>query len=319
MSFVKSSLCPTHNSAKGCPCRQLTIFASIFTAAELGDAQRVSSLIKGPRKVRPDTCDPFGYTALHFAAQHNRVDVIKVLIAAGASPDGVSVKKGGCGATPLHRAAYSGSEAAVYALIAAGADPNAKDLSFGDQRTPLHKAVSQRHSNIVRILLDAGADASILDREGIAALAYERLEAENDDQRNQLTATTKSKRIATSAEEKKNNPTEVEVGSEVQVDALAQLPIPPSSIEAPGVSKIIHSGRGSAGIACSMCGVKCVVIEKLACCDAPACKKCAAQERRKRWTDADSACDKCASIRCETDTPLEPAHEEMAVEVGNEL
>lgn len=49
-------------------CRTLTTNASIWTAAELGDAVRVSTLIREKGR-SPNALDPHGYTPLHLAAQ----------------------------------------------------------------------------------------------------------------------------------------------------------------------------------------------------------------------------------------------------------
>ena len=89
MSFVISSMCPLSVHGKGCPCRQLTTNASIFTAAELGSLQRVNYLLATGRTKFPNVRDAYGYTALHYAAQHDRVEVVKCLLDRGANADGV--------------------------------------------------------------------------------------------------------------------------------------------------------------------------------------------------------------------------------------
>jgi ankyrin repeat protein len=82
-------MCPLSIHGKGCPCRQLTTNASIFTAAELGDHQRVNYLLATGRTKFPNVRDAYGYTALHYAAQHDRVEVVKCLLERGANADGV--------------------------------------------------------------------------------------------------------------------------------------------------------------------------------------------------------------------------------------
>ena len=77
--------------------------------------------------------DPYGYTAVHFAAQRNHVRVLECLLAHGAPPDGVHAhahahvrvcvrghstapsdpKQRVCKATPLHRA---GNATVIYVL-----------------------------------------------------------------------------------------------------------------------------------------------------------------------------------------------------------
>jgi hypothetical protein len=168
MSLALALSCPTHGgSSKECPCKQLTVRASVWSAAELGDASRVREIIA---KRGPDCLDAYGYTPLHYASQHGRLDVVNVLLSSGAAVDGIAKEAGGCGGTPLHRAAYSGQMGSVASLIQASADVNARDESFGDGRTPLHKAASQLHIPIVKALLQKGARASALDAEGLAPI-----------------------------------------------------------------------------------------------------------------------------------------------------
>ena len=43
--------------------------------------------------------DKYGYTALHYAAQNNHTDIVRLLLEMNAGPNACV-----CGATPLHRA-----------------------------------------------------------------------------------------------------------------------------------------------------------------------------------------------------------------------
>jgi len=125
------------HSGKDCPCRSSQLLKSIFTAAQDGDLDRVRSFFDcGLKNI--DFSDDFGYTALHYAAQWNRIEVVKYLLQKGANAD---VNE--CGATPLHRAAYRGAFETCKLLVEHHADVNAQDTSFHDDRTPLHKAASQ--------------------------------------------------------------------------------------------------------------------------------------------------------------------------------
>ncbi|CAM9633300.1 unnamed protein product [Phaeothamnion confervicola] len=183
ISFVVGSLCPDHPDNGRCPCRTLTTYASLFTAAELGDAARVAECVR--RRRNGANALEHGYTALHLAAQHNRTNVVKTLLALGARVDGFPAVSGsgggggggggvcgyvsgsGCGATPLHRACYSGATEAVRLLLAAGANVQAVDTSFHDGRMPLHKACAGGpHVAIIDALLAAGADPAARDAAG---------------------------------------------------------------------------------------------------------------------------------------------------------
>ncbi len=91
-----------------------------------------------------------GFTPLLFAARHGRVDVARLLLAAGADVD----DGGPDGASALVIAAHSGHAELVGALLAAGADPNAIDAGYA----PLHAAVLRGEIEMVRTLLGHGAN-----------------------------------------------------------------------------------------------------------------------------------------------------------------
>ena len=64
-----------------------------------------------------------GYTALHYAADADSPELVRLLIGAGAMVDARDVT----GATPLWRACNAGRLAAARELLASGADPNARN------------------------------------------------------------------------------------------------------------------------------------------------------------------------------------------------
>jgi len=78
-----------------------------------------------------------GYTALHYAADNDNVQMIELLAKYRANPDVIDKNK----QTPLHVAAYEGNPKAVYALTKAGADMFAKDR---DDRTAYDVALRRR-------------------------------------------------------------------------------------------------------------------------------------------------------------------------------
>jgi hypothetical protein len=103
-----------------------------------------------------------GDTALHLAAAGHRVEIVRLLLAAGAGPNAAgNHRRSG----PLHYAADGcagcagwGPESQVKtirALLDAGAPVNAQDKNGA---TPLHRAVRTRCAAAVRCLLEAGAD-----------------------------------------------------------------------------------------------------------------------------------------------------------------
>jgi len=122
--------------------------------AENGDIAAVKAdLAKTP----VDASGSDGETALGYAAANGRLQVVRVLLAAGAKVDA----RDRDGGTPLIYAS-GGSDpgrdypGVVAALIAAGADVNAKD-NLG---TPLTHAAMNGEASVVPILAKAGADVN---------------------------------------------------------------------------------------------------------------------------------------------------------------
>lgn len=110
-----------------------------------------------------DVCDGDGEPLIVYAARRGMVDVVKMLIAAGAY---VNAKyKDGC--TALHAAVCAIIREGVKVLLEAGAYVNAKDNSG---QTALYKAVLFAHFDSVKELLEAGADVNAKDEDGRTAL-----------------------------------------------------------------------------------------------------------------------------------------------------
>lgn len=96
-------------------------------------------------------------TALHHAAKAGHIDVIEVLIEAGASVDA----KNSSGSTALLHAVKANKSKAVDALLEAGADVEAH-LNNGSW-TSLHTAAEDIHLEVVQILLKHGANVHAKD------------------------------------------------------------------------------------------------------------------------------------------------------------
>jgi hypothetical protein len=106
-----------------------------------------------------------GDTVLHVAAAGYRVEIAKMLLAAGADPCAAMNHRR---SQPLHYAADGHPENDLCApgrqvqmiklLLKAGADVHAQDKNGA---TALHRAVRTRCAAAVRCLLDAGADATV--------------------------------------------------------------------------------------------------------------------------------------------------------------
>jgi hypothetical protein len=111
-----------------------------------------------------------GDAALHLAAAGYRVEIIELLLAAGADPKAAqNHRRSG----PLHYAAdgfITGPEwnakrqvTTLRRLLHAGADLNAPDKNGA---TPLHRAVRTRCAEAVAFLLDSGSDPTRPNRSG---------------------------------------------------------------------------------------------------------------------------------------------------------
>jgi hypothetical protein len=103
-------------------------------------------------------------TALHYAAEGGHADVIRLLLALGASPHARSSS----GSTPFYRAARSGSLKALEVLYDAGSDINPKTW---DNFTPLFEAVAHGRPRIASQLLEWGADPTVVNLDGESSIS----------------------------------------------------------------------------------------------------------------------------------------------------
>jgi ankyrin repeat protein len=106
-------------------------------------------------------------TALHLAAAGYRVDIVRLLLAAGADPNAAHNHRLG---RPLHYAADNQSRTSpaqqlqtIRHLLKAGADIHAADKNGA---TALHRAVRTRCAAAVEFLLHAGADPRVQNHPG---------------------------------------------------------------------------------------------------------------------------------------------------------
>lgn len=107
------------------------------------------------------------HTPLHVAisAKSNRIEVMSLLLSAGAS---VNVEVGFTGYTPLYSAIHAGHLDAVELLIKHGADINFRNQVGG---TSLHDAAYLARPKIAELLIQHGADVNARAKSGETPLA----------------------------------------------------------------------------------------------------------------------------------------------------
>jgi ankyrin repeat protein len=101
----------------------------------------------------PNAADPDGTTALHWAVQADRLDMVEALVASGAK---VKVTNR-WGVTPLALAVTNGNTGITQALLKAGADPRSPVPETG---TPLLTAARSGNPDVIKALLAAGVSAN---------------------------------------------------------------------------------------------------------------------------------------------------------------
>jgi hypothetical protein len=156
---------------------------SVLTAIVDDDRKAVKSLLKADGELaarlirKPKFYDSkifhwiyTGDTALHLAAAGYRVEIVRLLLMAGADPNAAANHRR---STPLHYAAdgFISSPAwdpkrqvaTIRFLLENGAHVHSQDKSGA---TPLHRAVRTRCAAAVRCLLRAGADPTLKNKSG---------------------------------------------------------------------------------------------------------------------------------------------------------
>jgi ankyrin repeat protein len=124
----------------------------LWDAAIAGDTLALRQAIAEGAKI--DSLDtrrnPNGRFALNWAAWHDRVPAIQLLIALGAPLEA----ENRTGFTALHHAAEAGSLEAARALLAAGADPGHRNLAGF---LPVETATERGNDSVAALLEEAAA------------------------------------------------------------------------------------------------------------------------------------------------------------------
>ncbi len=124
---------------------------SVVDAVKAGSFATVQKQLQS--RDDPNSADPDGTTALHWAVQNDRLDLVTALLAAGAKPKTANR----WGVTPLALAVTNGNPAITQALLKAGADPRTAVPITG---TPLLTASRSGNPGVIEALLAAGVNAN---------------------------------------------------------------------------------------------------------------------------------------------------------------
>jgi ankyrin repeat protein len=120
-------------------------------AARDGDLQRLRVALTADNV--NDAGDD-GYTALHWAARNMHDKCVKYCIEMGANVNA----RTNSGNTPLHHASWQGQVDIVRVLLDAGAFVDVTDVK--DQRTPLYFVIRDNHVEAAQLLIDRGGRVS---------------------------------------------------------------------------------------------------------------------------------------------------------------
>ncbi len=137
---------------------------SLVEAVKTSNADSVQALLA--QDVNPNESDLDGTTALHWAAHHDKLEIVNALIHSGATADASNRY----GVTPLYLACENGNASVVMALLDAGADPNA---ALPEGETALMTAARTGDVETIAVLLARGANVHATERwKGQTALMW---------------------------------------------------------------------------------------------------------------------------------------------------
>ena len=123
---------------------------ALIWAANRDDLEMVELLIGAGANL--NAANNYGITPLSLACTNGNAAMVETLLKAGANPNTAQVT----GETPLMKCARTGNAEAVKLLLVQGAEVNAKESERG--QTALMWAVAQRHPEVVKALVEHGAD-----------------------------------------------------------------------------------------------------------------------------------------------------------------
>ena len=137
-------------------------YAGLFAAVARGDEGAVRGLLAGGERV--DARDGHGRTPLHVAAHRSRIEIMRVLVAAGADPNALERDRYDI----VTIAAVANDLPVLDAALALGA--SAKNITSRYDGTALIAAAHLGHADVVRRLVRAGAPLDHVNNLGWTAL-----------------------------------------------------------------------------------------------------------------------------------------------------
>eukprot|EP00438_Fugacium_kawagutii_P014931 Skav215671 [mRNA] locus=scaffold310:174339:175472:- [translate_table: standard] len=131
---------------------------ALHLAASEGQLDIVNILIEAGAKKNARAKDGVGCTALHFSSRNGHLEVCRRLLTAKAALKAMTAH----GVTPLHFAAEGGHLQVVQLLVEAGAQKDAavtETAGVTKGTRPIHCAIHTSQLEVVRFLVEAGASA----------------------------------------------------------------------------------------------------------------------------------------------------------------
>jgi ankyrin repeat protein len=129
----------------------------LHVAADKGQREAVELLLEKGAKADP-VWGVNGMTPLILAARANHPEIVRLLLAKRANPNGAAN-----GTTGLHWAARDGYIEVVQLLLDGGADVNLRDAA---NKTPLHVVAASGTKEMAELLIARGADVNAKDKDG---------------------------------------------------------------------------------------------------------------------------------------------------------
>ncbi|MDF2192871.1 ankyrin repeat domain-containing protein [Paraflavitalea sp. CAU 1676] len=146
--------------------RQMSISQQFIDAVKDNKKPRVVKLLEEGPFLNAFDAQKTGSTALMYAAEQGQVELLKLLLKAGASPN----IKDQEGKTALYYAVQEEKEACVKALLEAGANPNIPRVERDEPEkiigSCLETAVYRKFDSIAALLVKYKADPNLADHDG---------------------------------------------------------------------------------------------------------------------------------------------------------